>query len=103
PTVASPTGPYRRAIEHGRTGFLAASADDWYGYLRMLIEDPALRDRVGRAAYHEALARFGPLARTTRFGRAVAQLGGGLPAATAFALDAQLSRRGTVCRGVFAH
>ena len=103
PTIASPTGPYRRVIEHGKTGFLAASADDWYGYLRMLIEDPALRDRVGRAAYHEALARFGPLARTTRFGRVIAQLGGGVPAATAFALDAQLSIRGTVRPEVFPY
>jgi GT2 family glycosyltransferase/glycosyltransferase involved in cell wall biosynthesis len=103
PTVASPTGPYRRAIEHGRTGFLAASADDWYRYLRMLIDDPALRDRIGRAAYHEALARFGPLARTTRFGRVVAQLGGGVPAATAFALDAQLSSRATVRPEVFSY
>ena len=103
PTIASPTGPYRRVIEHGKTGFLAASADDWYRYLRMLIEDPALRDRVGRAAYHEALARFGPLARTTRFGRVVAQLGGGVPAANAFALDAQLSIRGTVRPEVFPY
>ena len=103
PTIASPTGPYRRAIEHGKTGFLAASADDWYRDLRMLIEDPALRDRVGRAAYHEALARFGPLARTTRFGRVVAQLSGGVPAANAFALDAQLSIRGTVRPEVFPY
>ena len=103
PTVASPTGPYRRVIAHGKTGFLAASADDWYGYLRMLIEDPALRDRVGRAAYHEALARFGPLARATRFGRVVAQLRGGIAAAHAFALDAQLSSRAAVRPEVFPY
>jgi glycosyltransferase involved in cell wall biosynthesis/GT2 family glycosyltransferase len=103
PTVASPTGPYRRAIEHGITGFLAASADEWYRYLKMLIEDPALRDRVGRAAYREALARFGPLTRTTRFGRMLAQLGGGVPAANAFALDAQLSIRRTARPEVFAY
>ncbi len=109
PTIASPTGPYRRAIEHGKTGFLAASADDWYGYLRMLIEDPALRDRVGRAAYQEVLARFGPLARAARFGRVVAALAGGAPAAHAFAVDAQLLTGRTVrpevfpCDTVFEH
>jgi glycosyltransferase involved in cell wall biosynthesis/GT2 family glycosyltransferase/SAM-dependent methyltransferase len=103
PTIASPTGPYRRAIEHGKTGFLAASADDWYGYLRILIEDPALRDRIGRAAYQEALARFGPLARTTRFGRVVTQLGGGVAAASAFALDAQLSNREAIRPEVFPY
>jgi GT2 family glycosyltransferase/glycosyltransferase involved in cell wall biosynthesis/SAM-dependent methyltransferase len=102
-TIASPTGPYRRVIAHGKTGFLAASGDDWYVYLRMLVEDSALRDRVGRAAYLEALARFGPLARTARFGRVVAALGGGAPAATAFAIDVQLSSRRAVRPEVFPY
>ncbi len=91
PTIASPTGPYRRAIEHGKTGFLAANTDDWYAYGKRLIEDPELRGRVGREAYIEALARFGSTARSTRFGRVVAQLRGGIAAAHAFALDSQLS------------
>ena len=34
PTVASPTGPFRRAIDRGRTGFLATSGDDWYFYIK---------------------------------------------------------------------
>jgi GT2 family glycosyltransferase/glycosyltransferase involved in cell wall biosynthesis len=91
PTIASPTGPYRRAIEHGKTGFLAANTDDWYACGKRLIEDPALRGRVGREAYIEALARFGSTARRTQFGRVVAQLRGGIAAAHAFALDSQLS------------
>jgi GT2 family glycosyltransferase/glycosyltransferase involved in cell wall biosynthesis/SAM-dependent methyltransferase len=91
PTVASPTGPYRRAIEHGQTGFLAASADDWYFCLKQLVDDPALRDRVGRNAYRAALTRFGPIQRAARLERVLDQLKGGGAAARAFALEAQLS------------
>ena len=51
PTIASPTGPYRRAIVHGSTGFLAASGDDWYIYIKRLVKDPALREQIGHSAY----------------------------------------------------
>ena len=47
PTVASPTGPFRRAIDHGRTGFLATSGDDWYLYLKRLVQG----SRVARATW----------------------------------------------------
>ncbi len=91
PTVASPTGPFRRAIEHGKTGFLAATADDWYGCLKRLVDDPALRARIGRQAYYAALAQFGPVQRSAQFGRVVEQLRGEVAAARAFALEAHLS------------
>ncbi|MCK8783867.1 class I SAM-dependent methyltransferase [Roseomonas sp. NAR14] len=93
PTVASPTGPFRRAMEHGRTGYLAASADDWYDALRRLAGDPALRGRMAAAACHTALERFGPLSRATQMGRVLAQLQGGPAGASAFALEAQLAGR----------
>ena len=52
PTIASPTGPYRRAIRHGRTGFLAATSGDWYEALTQLINDASMRapDSTGSAA-----------------------------------------------------
>jgi GT2 family glycosyltransferase/glycosyltransferase involved in cell wall biosynthesis/SAM-dependent methyltransferase/uncharacterized protein YbaR (Trm112 family) len=93
PTIASPTGPFRRAIEHGRTGFLAASADDWYFHLDRLAGNAALREAVGRAALHTALARFGPRQRALQFGRFLDQLRGGATAARGFALDALLRSR----------
>ncbi|HXT81774.1 MAG TPA: glycosyltransferase [Acetobacteraceae bacterium] len=91
PTIASPTGPFRRAIDHGRSGFLAANAQDWYVYLKQLADDPALRARIAHAAYHVSLARFGPMQRTLQLGRAIDQLHGGDPGARAFALHAHLS------------
>lgn len=86
PTVASPTGPFRRAIEHGKTGLLAISADDWFNCFDRLVRDPQLRARLARAAYHSALARFGPLQRSVQFGAVIDQLQGGLRGERGFAL-----------------
>ena len=91
PTIASPTGPFRRAIDHGRTGFLATSGDDWYLYIKRLVQDPALREQLGRNAYIAALAAFGPRQRALRFGRVIENLRGGVRAARGFALEANLS------------
>ncbi len=78
-TVASPTGPYRRAIREGVTGFLAADAAQWERMLLQLIDQPALRDRIARDAYHDVLWRFGP----RRQAELVATLLGGLDPAPA--------------------
>jgi glycosyltransferase involved in cell wall biosynthesis len=89
-TIATPTGPFRRAIEHGVTGFLAASADEWYHHLTQLVRSPEQRLRVGRAAYHAALGRFGPRLRAAHMQRVTGQLPGGREAAAGFALDVAL-------------
>jgi glycosyltransferase involved in cell wall biosynthesis/SAM-dependent methyltransferase len=93
PTVASPTEPFRKAIKHGETGFLAASADDWLFYLDKLLDDPSLRRDMGRNAYYSALARFGPLIRASRLCCVLDQLGEPSSAARAFALQAVLSQK----------
>jgi len=59
-SVASPTGPYRRAITDGVTGFLASAPAEWQATLLRLIDDPGLRARVARAALLDVLWRFGP-------------------------------------------
>lgn len=101
PTIASPTGPFRRAIDHGRTGFLAASADDWLMHLRRLVKNIDLRHSVGKAAYRSALGRFGPETKALRFGNVLEQLRGGTAAARAFALDTRLVRRTPPAPGVY--
>jgi glycosyltransferase involved in cell wall biosynthesis len=60
PTVASPSGPFMRAIRDGETGFLAADAAQWEEIILRLVDDAALRQRVGRNAYHDVLWQFGP-------------------------------------------
>ncbi|MFW2446056.1 MAG: glycosyltransferase [Qipengyuania pacifica] len=64
PTIASPTGPYKWAIDHGRTGYLADTQDDWFNSLERLIGDTELRLRIARQAHRAAIWDFGPTRRT---------------------------------------
>jgi glycosyltransferase involved in cell wall biosynthesis len=58
PTVASATGTFRNAIRQGENGFLATTSQDWYESLRLLIEQPELRQRVGRCAREHVLRTY---------------------------------------------
>ena len=62
-TVASPTGPFRRAIHHVKTGFLAGDAQSWKRILRCLLEDAAFRRQIGEASYQDVQSIFGPRSR----------------------------------------
>jgi GT2 family glycosyltransferase/glycosyltransferase involved in cell wall biosynthesis len=84
PTVASPTGPFRRAITHGVSGLLAATEEEWHSALVGLVQDPVGRARIAQSAYHVALARFGPQARQDAFSIMLAQIEGGAAGAAAF-------------------
>ncbi|MBK8418332.1 glycosyltransferase [Candidatus Villigracilis saccharophilus] len=63
PTVASPTQPFKNAIQHGVNGFLAGDSADWYKYLKMLIDDASLRERISNSAFQQVLWRFSPAQR----------------------------------------
>ncbi len=99
PSVASPTGPYARAIRDGETGFLAADAPAWQQALLALVDDPALRQRIARNACGDVLWRFGPEGQAETMRRFLAQQhGGAQPAdcrtlAAAFALDLAVAPR----------
>lgn len=58
PSVCSPVGHNLEVVRHGVTGFFAADAEAWAGYLTCLIDDVALRARMGAAARADAEARF---------------------------------------------
>jgi glycosyltransferase involved in cell wall biosynthesis len=58
PAVASPVGLSSEVIEHGRTGFLAASEHEWLETLDRLLTDPALAQRVGEAGRAAVVARY---------------------------------------------
>lgn len=66
PTIASPTRPFHSAILAGRTGFLAASTDEWHEQFVRLVTDAGLRRRVGRAALWHVLHHYGPDGRRGR-------------------------------------
>jgi glycosyltransferase involved in cell wall biosynthesis len=87
PTIASPTGPMRRAIRDGETGLLAASEDAWYRALIALVDDAALRQRLAHAAYLDVLWRYGPERRAERVLSMLRQVQGGPEGSRAFALE----------------
>ena len=88
PTIASPTGPFRRAIQDGATGFLAADAAQWVEAAIALVDDPALRQRIARAAHREVLWTYGPLRRSQAMATALPlMLGKPRASARAFAFE----------------
>jgi glycosyltransferase involved in cell wall biosynthesis len=50
PGVYSRIAPYQRLVSHGENGLLAGDLNEWVDCLSLLIEDPALRLRMGEAA-----------------------------------------------------
>jgi glycosyltransferase involved in cell wall biosynthesis len=86
-TVASPTGPFRRAMRDGVTGFLAADPKDWQRVLLRLVDNPELRRRVARAAFYDVLWAYGPERRVEVVASILDQLQGGRAASRAFELE----------------
>lgn len=52
PGVYSDVRPYSDVIKHGKTGYLARTAEDWYTYLKRLIDSKELREKIGNRAYN---------------------------------------------------
>jgi glycosyltransferase involved in cell wall biosynthesis len=50
PVVAADCGPYSSVIQHGVTGFKVKADHEWGKYLRMLVNDEAMRIEIGQNA-----------------------------------------------------
>ena len=66
PVVANAVGVHQKMIEHGRTGFLADTPEEWAEAISRLSENPSLRQRMGAAARRRVeidynVRRWGPL------------------------------------------
>jgi glycosyltransferase involved in cell wall biosynthesis len=57
-TVMSPVGVNTEIVRHGENGFLAASEDEWVELLCRLVDDAALRTRVGEAGRQTVVDRY---------------------------------------------
>ena len=57
-TVMSPVGVNNEIVTHGQNGFLARTDDEWVEVLSSLIEDAALRRRVGAAGRQSVVERY---------------------------------------------
>jgi glycosyltransferase involved in cell wall biosynthesis len=53
PMVLSDVYPYSTTVEHGKTGYLAKSKNQWVKYLSYLIENEEKRKEIGLNAYNE--------------------------------------------------
>ncbi len=67
PTVASPSQPFREAIEDYETGLLADSEAEWFSALTALVDSPALRHRLGNAAREHVLMTLSPARQGYRY------------------------------------
>lgn len=85
-TVASPTGPFRRAMRHEETGLLADGSEQWESALLRLLNDPSLRRRLARAAYRDVLWKYGAHRRTERAAAILEQILGNARAAASAAV-----------------
>jgi glycosyltransferase involved in cell wall biosynthesis/O-antigen/teichoic acid export membrane protein len=54
PSVARAVGGLPESIQHGRTGFVAETPDQFVEHTRRLLDDRALREQMGRAARERA-------------------------------------------------
>jgi glycosyltransferase involved in cell wall biosynthesis len=58
PVIANPVGVHAEMIEHGVTGFLAASSDEWVAAATTLANDAALRWQMGQAGRRVVEERY---------------------------------------------
>lgn len=58
PGVASPIGVNRDIIEHGDTGFLATTDDEWIKAFSALASEPAMLSTMGQQGYQRVKQRF---------------------------------------------
>ena len=58
PVVASPCGVQTDMVEHGVSGLLARSLDEWHGALESLANDLALRKKMGEAGIQRVKRSF---------------------------------------------
>lgn len=74
PTIASPTQAFAEAIEHGVTGYLADSPDDWHASITALLDDQGHRAKVAEAAYLDVIGRYGPGQHADNIGHVLKQI-----------------------------
>lgn len=58
PIVATPTGSNLEIIKDGVNGFFAETEKDWYDKLKLLIENPSLRQEMGSEARKTVVEKY---------------------------------------------
>ena len=73
PAVASPVGINTTLVKDGETGFLASTNKDWEEKLSVLIENPSLREQMGKKARNLAVQNYSLDAAAIKFVSAIKQ------------------------------
>lgn len=58
PSVTSPWGVNNQIIQHGVTGYLPNSKQEWFKYLTKLIRDESIREKMGKVTRKIALIKY---------------------------------------------
>lgn len=58
PCVLSPVGVNTSIVDHGKTGFIASTEQEWILYLEKLIEDSDLRKKIGIASREKVIVSY---------------------------------------------
>ncbi len=67
PAVASNVGVNSRIVDHGHNGFLAFGPEDWLKYLKLLITDKNLRQRLGAEGRKKVINDYSVIANSAAF------------------------------------
>ncbi len=67
PPVCSPVGITTDIVQDGENGLLATTTEEWIEKLSMLVEDSALRRRIGEAGRQTVEERFSLTTHAPRF------------------------------------
>lgn len=67
PALVSPVGVNTKIVAHGVNGYLCTSEDEWFHYLSQLLEDQALRIKMGAAGREKVENEYSAQANTKNF------------------------------------
>ena len=67
PPVCSPVGLTTEIVQDGENGLLATTTDEWIDKLSMLVEDPAVRRRMGQAGRQTVEEKYSLTTHAPRF------------------------------------
>jgi len=79
PVVSSPIGENRHVVTDGETGLFAETEEQWHDCLSRLVEDDALRERLGRAGRESVVQRYSLATAARLLADLLDELAGGNP------------------------
>ena len=77
PPVVERIGVNPEIVQDGENGFLATGREEWTERLRRLVREPALRERIGRAARRTVEERYSVRATAPVYRRVLEAAAGG--------------------------